>query len=156
MTDSQVGYSLLGIGVACVVIPLLLRSPPVRRACRRWLRRLGDWAVSQFEQIPERDPLAEEMFNAFRRERLRADIQRLERLLATDTSMSATRQLGNRLAYEWLLRELRDLRASAPAYAEVAWDKPTAWTAPRTAEVTAGRDWGHAPTVEVLEIGWKR
>jgi hypothetical protein len=40
-----------------------------------------------------------------RRQKLGADLRRVEHLVATD--MSATRQLGNRLAYEQLLDELR-------------------------------------------------
>ena len=62
--------------------------------------------VDELRQPPEVDPLADDLAKALRREKLRADVRRLERILATDESMSACRQLGNRIAYDWLIREL--------------------------------------------------
>lgn len=120
MDDPQLGYWLVLAGFFAV--PLLLTQPAVRRACAPWLSRLAEWALAQVEPVAEPDPMAADLFRAIRRERLRADIARLQVLLATDMSMSATRQLGNRLAHEWLLRDLRELGGAAPEVAAAVLD----------------------------------
>ena len=154
MISSQLGYWILVVAFF-VAVPLLLTRPAQRRASSDRLARLGAWALEQVTAVPESDPLAQELFSALRRERLRADLQRLQRILATDMTMSATRQLANRLAYEWLLRDLDSLRAVAPAYVDAALDQPAPSVPIRTAEVSRGQDWRRAPEVEILEIGWK-
>lgn len=90
-----------------------------------------------------------------RGDRLRADVRRVERLLVVDATMPATRQMGNRIAYEWLLRELDRYRG------EVADRLPEAWNLAGDAPVTRslGAPSTHRPAVpqvEVLEIGRRR
>ena len=159
MSNSQLGFVMGAFGLF-VVVALLLRIPPIQRASARRLRQLGEWTASRVEQVPETDPEASEVFLAFRRERLRADLARLQRLLVTDTAMSATRQLGNRLAYEWVKRDLQALPGpTLPGPTSLVIDSaPDPWvsTTVGAAESRSGQDWRRAPTVEVLEIGWKR
>jgi hypothetical protein len=68
-----------------------------------------------------------------RRQKLGADLRRVEHLVATD--MSATRQLGNRLAYEQLLDELRRTPDVFPSSFQFqnfeSWDEP----------IVASRSW---------------
>lgn len=74
--------------------------------------RLTAWAAEHGRPDPdfEDDPIeVAEMRETLRAEKLYADLDRLQHLVATDTYMSATRQLGNRLAYEQLRKELANL-----------------------------------------------
>jgi len=154
----QLGYWLL-VASVLVALPLLaprwplaeLRSAPV-------LNRLGVWAADQGSPTPEFDQLAEDLSRVLRRERLRADVQRLQHILATDMWMSATRQLGNRIAYQWLVRELERTRESTPPLSApvgadnwtdtAALQQPTSWV--------CSPDYQGNPNVEVLDIGWGR
>jgi hypothetical protein len=108
-----------------------------------------------------------------RREKLIADVQRLRRLVATDMAMSATRQLGNRIAYASLVAELEAMRDAPAPYAASPytaaavglaaaasvpasrWQDDLVLTAP--APRLLGRDDGQrAPAVEVLDLGPRR
>jgi hypothetical protein len=154
----QLVYWLVIAGVL-VALPMLanrwpvaeLRSAPV-------LNRLGVWASDQSTPTAEFDQLAEDLSRVLRRERLRADIQRLQHILATDMWMSATRQLGNRLAYQWLVRELERTREPTPAVAALvgadAWS--SAATLQQPSSWVCSPDYQGSPTVEVLDIGWSR
>jgi hypothetical protein len=138
-------------------------------------RRLGPRVMGLIERgvercrpVEEPDPLAEALRAQIRYEKLLADVQRLRRLVATDMAMSATRQIGNRIAYASLLQELETSRpVSPPAYAFAAvtggrdvsvpvdrWQDDLALPAstPRFRELGGQR----APTVEVLELGPRR
>lgn len=120
-------------------------------------RRLGAWIVEWLSPAPEVDQLAADLSRAIKLERVRRDLTRLERLLAIDVDMSATRQLGNRLAYDWLLRELREIgELGEPGYQESAFQSWSASASPsRPAYVSSYQP--HAqPVVETLEIGWRR
>ncbi len=114
----EITFGLIVVGML-IAMRLLALHPGVRAAAGRAMRRLGERVVDWLRQEPEIDPLADDLAKALRREKLRADVRRLERLLATDESMSACRQLGNRIAYDWLLRELdksnRDISRSRSA-----------------------------------------
>jgi len=92
-----------------------------------------------------------------RRLRLGADLRRVELLLRTDMTKSATRQLGNRLAYEQLLDDLRRLPEAEPAMAAAAvlssWHGAAGEVSSQF--VRAGDSAG-SPVVEILEIGWQR
>ncbi len=73
--------------------------------------------------------------------------------------MSATRQIGNRLAFAWLVREL-----DRSAGAVLAWslgDDPggrpnPAWEPGRIGPGATGQPGRHAPRVEILDTGRKR
>ena len=62
----------------------------------------GGALVDRLSRPGDLDREAVELSQVLRRQRLCADLRRVEHLIATDTWMSATRQLGNRLAYEQL------------------------------------------------------
>jgi len=158
----EITFGLIVVGML-IAMRLLALHPGVRAAAGRGMRRLGERVVDWLRQEPEIDPLADDLAKALRREKLRADVRRLERLLATDESMSACRQLGNRIAYDWLLRELdksnRDISQRLPgdSFADSWVDD---WNIPEPAIVT--RDFvrsqyaQRAPQVEILEIGRRR
>lgn len=153
----QLAYWALAF-VLFVVLPLLVTRPSgLRRLVGRRLRRFGAWAWLQLAPPPEVDPVAEELYQARRLQRLYADVARLQRILATDVAMSATRQLGNRLAHAWLVAELeRTRRLSRNIFEDqvfAGWD-PTAVSSSPAAPVLAGVP-RHGSTVEVLDIGWR-
>jgi hypothetical protein len=168
-----------------IVVPLGVRSLATRWHCGARIAQLSARAVERLTPAPEKDQLADDLYQVIRRERLRADLARLRRILATDSAMSATRQLGNRLAHDWLLRELERLRApstsgQAPSFAERdadwavdAWDAavhraPTrdavsgdtiGWEVRPVAAPGAESGWSYEPRppkVEILEIGRRR
>ena len=150
----QVGYWLFCSSL--FFAPLLVRAPFVRRFLQNSLGRLDgpedQPSGDEFDHFPER-------WSAIvRRDRLLADVQRLQRILAGDAGMSAVRQIGNRLAYEQLLGELRetpDLPAAAPAVRAVdRWEAPA-----RPLQVGGVADtgaWRPLTQIETLEIGWRR
>src|SRR4051794_5156690 len=144
----------LGVAIALLFL-LSLRSRHVRALLGRGTARLRRWAVAHAERAARPDPEAEELYRVVRRQRLCADIERVGRLVATDSWMSATRQLGNRLAYDTLLHELRlmppPLTAVQYGVAE-RWNDPTPlWAAPPT----SGGHHPRTPAVEVIDLGWR-
>ena len=109
MDDHQLGLWLIVLALL-VGVPLLVTSSKVtRRLVNLQLTRLGRRVVEFLTPVPEVDVLAADLARVIRKEQLLGHISRLRRLLLTDMNMSATRQLGNRLAYEWLQRELTRL-----------------------------------------------
>jgi len=151
-------FWLIGLGVFFVLV-VLLRFAVVRGVVGRRLRPVGERLAEWVNPPPPFDPVADDLARALRQEKLQADVRRLQRLLATDEWMSATRQIGNRLAYEWLVRELdKSTRGLNPLFvnddAYGNWDVPGALepTAPRTRSQPAQRP----AQVEILEIGgWR-
>jgi hypothetical protein len=124
------------------------------------MSRLGGVILDRLSGPPDPDPdqEAEELRGVLRRQQLCADLRRIEHLIATDSWMSATRQLGNRLAYEQLLDDLRhtpDILPAIPGMREI-----NNWTASSSAVQPAIPVTGYgprsAPKVEILEIGWRR
>jgi hypothetical protein len=152
----ELGYWLAALGLLAGV--LLLTHPSwLRRILGHRLDRLGAWALEQVRPVAELDPLAEELYRIRRRERLYADLARLQRLLANDMAMSATRQLGNRIAYDWVVGELERTRSWARLV--VPDLAPDRWSMRAVAGSSAGAPITHDPqrgsTVEVLDIGWR-
>ncbi len=122
------------------------------------MSRLGGVILDRLSRPPDVDQDAAELSRVARRQRLCADLRRVEHLIATDTWMSATRQLGNRLAYEQLLDDLRhtpDVLPAIPGMSEI-----NSWTAYASTLEPATPDTGYgsrnAPKIEILEIGWRR
>lgn len=154
----QLGYLLFACLVLIVVPLLATRRALIRRLAGDRLDRLGAWARVQLIPEPEPDPLALDMYRARQREKLYADIARLRRILATDEEMSATRQLGNRIAYDWLLNEFERTRhvvGSVYLY-DVVDDWSTAVAASPVAATPAMVPGPRSrSTVEVLDIGWR-
>jgi hypothetical protein len=120
----------------------------VTRLGRRFLRaRFGwvaDWWLSR-QEAPT-DVEYDELAIVLRRQQLSAHLQRLRRIVATDESMSATRQIANRLAYRWLQRELDETPAILPGPDDD--DTLDRWV-PRAYNPRPREP-------EVLEIGWRR
>ena len=89
-----------------VVVARLLTTRPAVRVLRPWVRRLARWGSEHLAPPEEIDPEVEELMIIRRRQQLDGHLDRVGRLLATDMAMSRDRQVGNRLAYAWLLDEL--------------------------------------------------
>lgn len=125
------------------VIPILLRRPA------RWA--WGRLQVRMDAPI-ELDPAARALAIQVRRERLCTSLDRIDRLIAHDDWMSATRQMGNRLARRRLVLELRQLPDLVPSVRRDPWSEAA----------TTQRGWAAlsdgpaAPKVEFLEIGLRQ
>jgi hypothetical protein len=91
-----------------------------------------------------------------RRRKLCDDLRRVERLVATDSWMSATRQRANRIAYHQLVDDLRHTPEVSSTIFQTfgPWDESAIEPGfPRLINNAASQK---PPTVEVLEIGWHR
>jgi hypothetical protein len=142
-----------------VALSVLIKSDRLHRAIGRLVRRWGPPLVAWLNPPPEVDQLALDLANTMRRERLRADVHRVERLLATDEGMSGTRQLGNRLAYTWLVREFERLTQElSPMLAldDFGAGGSLDYAPSLTRSVASSTGVQHAPKVEILELGWRR
>lgn len=126
-----------------VIVVRLLVTAPARRLLGPGVRRLAEWSLEQLNRPEEVDPELEELALIRRRQQLEAHVDRLRRLLVTDMTMSATRQIGNRLAYAWLLDELQRTPIILPAMV------------PTRAVNLIGSDARRGSSVEILEIGWR-
>jgi hypothetical protein len=145
------------IVLALFGILLLIRLVP-QRVLARLARRSYDWAMVRYERTEERDPDEIELWLVEKRRKLCADLRRVEHLLASDAWMSATRQLGNRLAYRQLVDDLRHTPEVFPAPAPFpTFDSGDASAEPLepTGYLSAGLA-ARSSQVEVLEIGWRR
>ena len=147
-------WGMLGLFVVLV----LLRIPTTRRVLVRLARRAGEWLISHWKRAEESDRDEDELWLMERRRRLCADLRRVEHLLATDTWMSATRQRGNRIAYNRLVDDLRHtpdvFSTSFQLQVMDPWDDPT--IDPRWRGLANDGHSQQVRTVEVLEIGWDR
>ena len=130
----------------------------VRPFVRKQLIRLGSAILDRLSRPHDVDQEADELWGAARRQQLCADLRRVEHLIATDTWMSATRQLGNRLAYEQLLDDLKqtpDVLLPIPGMSEInSWTPATSAAEPVIPDIGYGSR--NAPKIEILEIGWRR
>jgi hypothetical protein len=138
-----------------LVVLLLFRVPATRRLLLWLARQVGGWANTHFKRADEFDQDEAELWLVERRRKLCADLRRVEHLLATDTWMSATRQRGNRIAYNRLVDDLRHMPDVLPAIVQPQivelWDESP--LEPRWRLLTNDRPSGQMRTVEVLEIG---
>lgn len=147
----------LGYWVFCLALlatPLLGRTTFVQQLLGDALERLGAEEEDPDDQVDEFGHFPTTWHVLTRRERLVADLARVQRLLATDIGMSATRQLGNRLAHDQLLRELRE--TPEPSWPTAMGggardDLPLPAGATRGLPVDGG--WRPLHAVETLEIG---
>jgi hypothetical protein len=173
--------SWLIVVLAFVVLPFLTR-PTASRILRELAERTDEWAQTRASRRARVDPEQEKLWLWSKRRRLCAALDRIEHLLATDSWMSATRQLGNRLAYDQLVEELRRTPDVFPSSLDAPvvdlWAEPLPVRSHRRAPASrppSSRDrwdvrdfeagWSvpaavgsvpHPATVEVLEIGWRR
>ena len=148
-------YVIALVLVAVVIAAkIVLAVPRCRRVGADLARQLLTWLVRHLERPAELDELAEEMRQVVRRERLHADVRRVRGLLATDTSMSACRHFGNRMAYATLLDDLEQHVRDYPSLLVNAFDSPVSAATPGYAATSPYQ--ARTPQVEVLEIGWRR
>jgi hypothetical protein len=167
------------VALTFILLPVLA-VPAVSRALREQAEHANEWAKAREARKSVPDPEQEKLWAWTKRRQVCAALDRIERLIATDSWMSATRQLGNRLAYQQLLAELRrtpdvfpaglDLTATpawTPARTSRRWSEPPAdvwddrdfavgWSvsAPVAAAFTSSTT--QPGSVEVIEIGWRR
>ncbi len=153
----QVGDWLVVMALLVAILLFLKFRIGDDRPPSKWRSRLDAWAADRFTSAPEVDQLADDLSRFLRRERLRADVQRLQRIIATDMAMSATRQLGNRMAYHSLLSELEAIRdIGQPHFTEGFMDNWNVSEMPaQTTRWMSSQDSSRPPKVEILEIRWK-
>lgn len=152
--EPELTYWLLSIPLITapfVLYEVLARQDPDGR-WGHWVGR----AAARVQADPEEsddDQLAADLVVVLRRERLVRDLQRVQHLIATDTWMSATRQIGNRIAYEQLRHDLETL--PEPVFPGSAADAATGWSTPALtgpAPAAPGYGSGRGSTVETLDV----
>ena len=147
-----IGLSLLTVFIAARV---LIAIPRFRGLIGDFLRRRWARVLERLDPPSEPDELAQEMRMVIRGEKLRADVRRVQRLLVTDSWMPATRQVGNRIAYDWLVRELDRYNLEVSELLPDAWNLAGGFAVERSLSAPSIHR-PATPQVEVLEIGWKR
>lgn len=157
----------LGTIVTLFVLAVLLTY----ETPRTWLLSTTRTVVGRYahpEHTPEWELEQAELWLMARRKQLSDDLRRIERLLVTDTAMSATRQLGNRLAHQQLRASLARIPDVVPGRDRYAWPvegRPYAEPAPafqrsagfvEPASLRSGPNRPGGAVVEVLDIGgWR-
>lgn len=126
-----------------VLLARLLITRPAQRLLAPRVRRLADWAFDRMNAPEELDPEAEEMRIVRRRQQLEAHLERVRQIVATDESMPATRQVGNRMAYAWLVDELARTPVVFPVLASSYAPSPVSYNHRR------------GSSVEILDVGWR-
>jgi hypothetical protein len=131
-----------------VLVARLLTTRVALRLLGPRLRRLVVWWMARPRPRSEADAEFDELWAVQRRQQLTDGVVRLRRIIATDESMSATRQIANRIAYRELLRDLENLPDVLP------------WMPYDDALISRYSSGGYGPrrdrTVEILEIGRRR
>ena len=146
-----VAWSVL---VGLVIGLRLLDTHPGRRFLRARAEWLADWWAARPRPVSEIDQEYEELSAILRRQKLGVAVERLRRIVATDESMSATRQIANRLAYRRLLYDLERTPEILPGMTD---DLTTVGWPPSVMTIQHRNDtYRRAPTAEILEIGWRR
>ena len=147
MSDLSNGHAWVIVLSLPVVVWLFNQSwvrRPLWTAAAPMITRLA----ARLTQVEEPAPEVLELWNVVRRQRLEGDLDRISRLVATDTWMSATRQLGNRLAYAQLVDELAQIPVSDVGL--------TPWATPARVPMPLFVDDAAFPSgssVEIMEIG---
>ena len=138
--------------IALILVARLLLTRRARVFLGPHISRLADWWVAR-RRASEVDHEYDELALVLRRQELSAHVARLRRIVATDESMSATRQIANRLAYRGLLRDLEETRDMLPWMADD--DAADRWSS-AVVPIRRSRYDSHRAAPEVLEIGWRR
>ena len=158
--EHELTYWFVFLGL--VAVPAAAHTVLVRSGPDGWLARLGARALERLTDPDDPDdPAAEhaaELAAVLRRERLLRDLQRVQHLVATDAWMSAVRQIGNRMAHEQLLHDLRTLpQVSTPAGLGAGAGRDLSGLQVPSSTVASG--YGGRPggsVVETLDVGWRR
>lgn len=149
MLDATQFSSWLVVAVFFVGVGFLLSHTAERHEVltERW-EAISGWILAHgTREIDEEEEFARrELREVLRQERLLADLDRVRHLVATDTYMSATRQIGNRIAYEQLLVETHAF-AARPALVP-----PNRSWAIESADLATTRC---AAGPETLDISWR-
>ena len=142
------------IAVLCLpFVAWLVSRPPVWSRLRP---RLEPGLVRLRQQLTETEEPDEGVLRSWavkRLEQLVGDLERVRRLLSDDAWMTATRQVGNRLAYERLTRDVREAEVAAAAFGPV--NLPVQQAAPTPVGVPRPVSYAPAPAsvVEIIEFG---
>lgn len=103
-----IAWMLLNVLIASLA---LLTNHRVRSLLVRVVGPRLRGALRRLNLVADPDDGPGELWTALYRERLVGHVARVRRFVATDEAMSATRQIGNRIALARLLRDLDELPA---------------------------------------------
>ncbi len=146
-----VAVDLVIIAILFVIALMLTYDRP-----RAWVLRQGAGFAARYgrpEHTADWELEHAELWLMARRKQLTEDLCRIERLLLHDASMSATRQLGNRLARDQLLVSLARIPDLVPGRDRWYAYEPVAHESSVPSPALAGR----GTSVEVLDVsGWGR
>lgn len=136
---------------ALFVLALLATYDRPRAWMVAGMRAFGS-RFGQPEHTPEWELEHAELWLMARRKRLTEDLRRVERLLLHDETMSATRQLGNRLARDQLAATLARIPDVLPGRDRYATYDPLPYEVAAPSPAMAAR----GSAVEVLDVtGWR-
>ena len=150
MEPMAVTVDLVIIAILFVIAVLLTRD-----RSRAWLIAQGSELAGRYgrpEHTPEWELEHAELWLMARRKQLTEDLHRIEQLLLHDATMSATRQLGNRLAREQLLVSLARIPDVLPGRDRYTPYQPLPHEMAAPSPALARR----GGSVEVLDVsGWR-
>ena len=141
--------------LAVMCLPLLvwvISRPPAWSRIRARLEPLGVrvWQQLVVPEPPDRAVL--HRWAALRLEQLRSHLERVRRLVLDDEHMTATRQVGNRMAHERLVRDVREAEDALAVFGPVEpWLTPAAWT-PTPTPMRPAQYAYHSPASSVVEM----
>ena len=138
--------------VLCLpLVVRLLLVPRIGRPVRAWSASLGEQLWTHLREREEPDEQVLQRWALARLDELERHLARVRQLVVSDDDMSATRQLGNRIALE---RLLVDAAAAFDAAPDRVDDPPRpAWRPSSPVRYLAGPACVAASAVEVLEFG---
>jgi hypothetical protein len=148
----------MGVTVDLVIIAILFGIAVLltRDRPRAWLIvRVSGFADrhGRPEHTPEWELEHTELWLMARRKQLTEDLRRIEELLLHDETMSATRQLGNRLARQQLIVSLARIPDLLPGRDRYTAHEPLSYELSAPSPALASR----GTSVEVLDVsGWGR
>ena len=152
--QENVGDAYAFLVVLCApFLVWVVSRPPI------WTRlrpRLEPVAIRLWQQVVEQEQPDQDVLRRWavdRLEQLRGHLERVRRLILDDEHMTATRQVGNRMAHERLVRDVRDAEAAVLAYGLVERRGPQAAPTPRSLPRLAFSAPAVGPVVEVIEFG---
>jgi hypothetical protein len=135
------------------LIVWVVSRPPVWRRLRPRLERVAIALWRQLVQPDEPDQEALRRWAVLRLEQLRHHLERVRRLIVDDEWMTATRQTANRMAYEHLVRDVREAETTASAFGPVEpWLAPAAPSPLATSRFSFTAP-AQRPAVEIIEFG---
>lgn len=143
--------------LAVVCLPLLVwlvTRPPVWSRIRAHLEPVAARLWQQLVVPEPPDAAVLQRWAAVRLEELRAHLERVRRLILDDEHMTATRQVGNRMAHERLVQDVREAEEALSAFGPVEpWLVPAAATPTPTQPARSAYRAPSSSVVEVIEFG---